>query len=164
MADKPKKKRKLTPRQRNLIKRVAGGATLTDAAIAAGYKSTSPAQAGHQAMQQIAKSGLGADLLDRFGLTDEVLVERYLKPLLEAHETKFFAKDGLVVTCFDVVDLVTRRYALDMCFRLKGKYKAEEENTAQGVKVFLIDRSTRPPRPAINIPTLAQVEDGTADR
>jgi hypothetical protein len=158
------KKKKLTHKQRALVKNVAKGMSQGAAAKAAGYTNR-PYQAGHQALEQIAKSGAGADLLDRFGLTDDVLVNKYLKPLLEAHETKFFAKDGIVVSCFDVIDLNTRIRALDIAFRIKGSYKAEQENVAGVVKCLIIDRSHRPPRPAaIDIPTLKEADAGSSDQ
>jgi hypothetical protein len=45
-------------------------------------------QAGYQALAQLR--GRVPELLERHGLGEEVLIEKYLKPLLEAEETKFF--------------------------------------------------------------------------
>lgn len=135
-------KPRLRPRHRIFIKKIAEGASQTEAAIAAGTKSKRPDDAGHRMMKRIQQSGAGSDLLDRFGLTDSVLVEKYLKPLLNAK------------------DLLIRIRALDMAFRLKGLFKADQQAAAPGVKVFLIDRGARPPRPALDIPTLKQVEEG----
>jgi hypothetical protein len=56
MADKPNKKRKLVPRQKQFIKPLASGMTQTDAAKAAGYRNKSPKKAGYQAMEQISGS------------------------------------------------------------------------------------------------------------
>lgn len=167
MADKPKKKdKKLTPRQRNLVKNMAMGMTQTDAARAAGYSEKSARQAGHQAMQKIAASGVGADLLDRHGLTDDALVTKYILPLLEAKETKFFQSEGKVTQQVEVNDNVTRRVMVDLVCRIKGLFKAEQAPVAEGVKVFFIDRSVRPVRPKTIevIPTLDPEEllaDGT---
>jgi hypothetical protein len=92
-------------------------------------------------MKRIQQSGVVDDLLDRYGLTDGILVEKYLKPLLKAK------------------DLGIRIRALDMAFRLKGLFKADAEAPVTGVRVILIDRGTRPPRkPPIEIPTLAPEE------
>ena len=154
-----KKKKTLNPRQRKLVKKLAGGATLADAAVAAGYTTNRPDSAGHQAMKVIAASGVGADFLDRMGLTDEVLYREYIFPLLNAVETKFFQSEGKVSQTVDVADNSTRRFMVDLVCRIKGLYKAEAEAQATGIKVILIDRSNRPPRnPAINIPTLAPEE------
>src|SRR5260370_14114753 len=88
-----RKKRKLTTRQQAFVKELAKGRTLTDAAKAAGYKDKNPGQAGYQALAQLR--GRVPELLERHGLGEEVLIEKYLKPLLEPEETKFF-KDGKV--------------------------------------------------------------------
>jgi hypothetical protein len=151
--------KKLNPRQRKLVKTLAAGATLTDAAKAAGYKAKDPRKSGSQVMNTIATSGAGADFLDRMGLTDEVLYSKYIYPLLEATEVKFFQSEGKVTQQKIVADNTTRRYMVDIVCRIKGLYKGEAEPQATGVKVILIDRSNRPPRaPAIDIPTLAPEE------
>jgi hypothetical protein len=161
MSDVPKKKRKLKPNQRRFVKEVLKGKSLTDAAKASGSKAKRAGQAGHRLMRQIGESGAGADLLDRMGLTDEILVNEYLKPLLKAYETKFFAHEGVVVSQFDVIDLGTRVRALDMAFQIKGLYKAEQQNTAGTIKCIVIDgRHRPPPRPAIDVtPTLRPPEE-----
>jgi hypothetical protein len=56
----------------------AKGASLTDAAIEAGYSSRNPGQSGFQALQQIR--GRVPDLLEKHGLGEEILIEKYLKP------------------------------------------------------------------------------------
>jgi hypothetical protein len=159
MADKPRDKKhpkKLTPRQRALVKNIAGGMSQADAARASGYAKDSARQAGHQAMKHIAESGIGADLLDRHGLTDDVLVTKYILPLLEATEIRFFQTEGKVSEERIVSDNVTRRVMVELVCRMKGLFKAEQAPVAEGVKVFFIDRSTRPPRPKTIevIPTL----------
>lgn len=154
-----RKKKSLNPRQRKLVKTLAAGASLTDAAIAAGYSSVRPDQAGHQALQQIGKSGVGVEFLDRMGLTDEVLYNKYIFPLLNAMETKFFQSEGKVTETCDVPDNSTRRYMVDLVCRIKGLYKAEAEAQATGIKVILVDRANRPPRlPTIDVPTLKPEE------
>jgi hypothetical protein len=153
-----KYKKSLKPRQRKFIQAVIAGGTLKDAALAAGYNKNAPGQAGSQALRHIAANGSGTDLLDREGLSDRALVTM-LKKLLDATETKFFQQEGKVTERVIVSDNTTRRFALEMAFRIKGLFKAEAEAQATGVKVILIDRANRPPRaPAINIPTL-QIEE-----
>jgi hypothetical protein len=83
-----RKKRKLTTRQQAFVKELAQGKTLTQAAKTAGYTDKNPAQAGYQALAQLR--GRVPELLERHGLGEEVLIEKYLLPLLEATETKFF--------------------------------------------------------------------------
>lgn len=92
------------------MKTLAKGANLTDAAIEAGYSSRNPGQSGSQALRQIR--GRVPDLLERHGLGEEVLIEKYLKPLLEAQETVFFQKDGKVRQQVNVAALGIRHSAL----------------------------------------------------
>lgn len=51
---------------------------------------------GYQALAQLR--GRVPELLERHGLGEEVLIEKYLKPLLEAKETKFFNEGKLRVS------------------------------------------------------------------
>jgi phage terminase small subunit len=67
---------------------LAKGNTLTQAAKNAGYSQKYAGRAGYQAPAQLR--GRVPELLEKHGLGEEVLIEKYLKPLLEAHETKFF--------------------------------------------------------------------------
>jgi hypothetical protein len=51
------------------------------------------------------------ELMDEVGLSDRVLIEKYLKALLEAEETKFFAirnrlVSGNVISIFDGTGVV----------------------------------------------------------
>lgn len=66
-------------------------------------------------------------VLERHGLTDDALIEKYLKPLLVAKETKFFAFQGEVIETHDVEALGIRKEALDMTFRLKGSFAPIEQ-------------------------------------
>ena len=86
-----KKRNKATPRQMKLIEERAKGKSYSEAAIAAGYSEKNARQSGYQAMQQLR--GRVPDLLDRHGLSEEVLIDKYLRPLLTAKETIFFQKD-----------------------------------------------------------------------
>ena len=120
----------LTPRRRALIKNLSKGMSITDAARKAGYTTKHPGQAGHQALEGIRLKF--PHLLDKHGLTDEALIEKYLKPLLKAKETKFFAFQGEVIETHDVEALGIRKEALDMTFRLKGSYAPTNiEHTGQ---------------------------------
>jgi phage terminase small subunit len=110
----------LTPQQRNLVKNLLKGLNLTQAAIKAGYSENNAAMLGNRALKRIQKKM--PQILDRNGLTDNSLVKKYLKPALEASETKFFQKDGVVTETRDVISWDPRLRALDMTFKLKGSY------------------------------------------
>lgn len=115
-----KSKPKLTPQQRALVKNLVKGMSITDAALKAGYSENCPGQVGSQALAIIKQKM--PELMDNIGLTDERLLTRYLKPALDANETKFFQKDGLVTDTRDVIAWGPRLTALDLAFNLKGCY------------------------------------------
>jgi hypothetical protein len=112
----------LTAKERALVRNLAKGKNLTQSALAAGYSGRCPGQSGWQALQNIRLKM--PDLLDRHGLTDNALIEKHLKPLLGATETKFFQSKGNVTETRRVPAHRVRINALDMAFRLKGSYKA----------------------------------------
>lgn len=60
--------------------------------------------------------------MDEVGLDDRKLVENYLKPLMDANETKFFAHDGEVKDQREVIAWGPRERGLDMAFKLRGSY------------------------------------------
>lgn len=120
-----KRKPTLTPQQKLLVKNLIKGKSITDAALAAGYSEKCPGQVGHAALQAIKEKM--PQVLAKYGLTDESLIEKYLKPLMEANETKFFAHEGRVTDQKDVIAWGPRRDGLDMAFKLRGDYKAAEK-------------------------------------
>jgi phage terminase small subunit len=117
-------RRRMTPKQRDLLKNLIKGMTLTDAARKAGYTEKSPGQSGYQAMKGIRLKV--PDVMEKQGLSDKKLIKKYLKPALDAMETKFFQKDGKVVETQDVIAWDVRLHALDMAFNLKGSYAPKE--------------------------------------
>ena len=114
------------------MKSLARGASQKDAFIAAGYKAKHPDQGAHQALKQI--QGKLPQIMDQMGLTDHLLIEKYLVPLLEAEETKFFKEGSKRIK---VQALGTRLSALDMAFKLKGSYAPRDpaEAAQYGIKV-----------------------------
>jgi hypothetical protein len=79
--------------------------------------------------------------MDELGFTDRALIQKNLAPLLEAHEMKFFAHEGKVVSTRKVEALNIRLDALDMAFRLRGSYAPRDAEAAAqvGVKVIIVD-------------------------
>ena len=134
-----RKRRKLTPQQALLVKNLAKGMTITDAAKAAGYSENYAGQVGSQALEAIRLKMPG--ILDRAGLSEETLVENYLKPALSANETKFFQYEGKVTDERDVIAWSPRLTALDMAFNLRGSYAPKDSTKlgieAGGVKVLI---------------------------
>lgn len=66
------------------------------------------------------------DWLDDAGLSESALKLK-LVSLLEAKETKFFQKDGLVKTTVEVENLAIQQKALDMALKMKGLYAPEKK-------------------------------------
>jgi hypothetical protein len=129
-------KRKPNPRQQKFIKGIASGKTLTQGAKDAGYSEKHAAQSGYQALAQLR--GRVPELLERHGLGEEVLIEKYLLPLLEAKETKFF-NDG--AKRINVEALGIRHAALRTAFELHGSYAPRDPKEAAeyGVRIIHVD-------------------------
>ena len=99
---------------------------MTQAAKAAGYSDKNPAQSGYQALAQLR--GRVPELLERHGLGEEVLIEKYLLPLLDAEETKFFNGGKKRI---NVQALGIRLAALRTAFELHGSYAPEIQKRPQ---------------------------------
>jgi hypothetical protein len=136
----------LKPKQVALVKNLVVGMTITEAARRAGYSRKCPGQAGYQALQNLKLKM--PELLDRLGLSEAVLIEKHLKPLLRARTMKFFQHGGKVTGKRVVIDNDARLRALDMVFKLRGSFLQADPKLAEptGVKVIIMD-VPRPPRP-----------------
>jgi hypothetical protein len=116
---------KLTPKQKKFVKEYLETGCGAEAARRAGY---APNRARTTAAETVAKSSVQnamAELLDKAGLTDDAIAKK-LQEGAEALETKFFAKDGIVVQKEDVIAWDTRLRYLDTALKLKGKYPAKK--------------------------------------
>jgi hypothetical protein len=139
-----KSKGKLTPKQAKFVEAIVEGKTQTDAALDAGYSPLNARQSGSQAMESVRRRMPG--LLDELGYTDRAIIDKYLQPLLEATETKFFpyrrqivkkppkTKKNVepIVEMIQVIDkreiaaLGTRCFAFDALCKLKGIYAPKQ--------------------------------------
>jgi len=135
------KPKRLTNKERALLRGLVQGSSLTQAAIDAGYSGKHPGQSGWQALQNVRLKM--PELLDRHGLTDYALIEKHLKPLLHATETKFFQHKGKVTDSRTVPDNAVRLDALDMAFRLKGSYAKSAEGTPERKTVQVLVAPTQ---------------------
>ena len=127
-----KKPRALSHQQRKLIKALPKAASVSEAGRIAGY---SVAPAAHRALAAIQRRM--PQILDRHGLTDDYLVEKCLKPGLNAKETKFFAHEGIVTDSRTVVAWGDRRAYLDIANRLRGSYPKEGAPNGSGITINL---------------------------
>lgn len=129
-------RKRLSPQQRDLVKNLIKGMTLTAAALKAGYSEKSPGQSGYQAMKAIRLKV--PEIMEKQGLSDKKLIKNYLKPALEAANTRRVVhvysetegKSEEIVEEQKEPAWDARLKALDMAFKLRGSYAATEvENT-----------------------------------
>ena len=107
--------RRLTGKQRLLIKGLQEGKSVLQAALAAGY---APSTAKSHVYQSPAVRSAVAELMDRQGLGDETLLAK-LKEKLEATERRNYGKSWVKLPVHHV-----QLQALDMALKLKGLYPA----------------------------------------
>lgn len=134
--------KKLTIREQRFLKELPTAKTISEASIKAGYSPKHPKQSGNQVLQQI--KGRVPDLMDRLGLTEEVLIDKHLRRHLVAKKTVFVReKDETVKYVLD--DNGTQMRALEQGFLLHGSYAPRDPKEAAtfGVKVVVLDM----PRP-----------------
>jgi hypothetical protein len=73
--------------------------------------------------------------LDEEGLSENALKLKLIN-LLNAKETKFFQKDGIITQQVDVAAIETQRRALDMAMKIRGMYAPEKhEHNIRSVKL-----------------------------
>lgn len=123
------KNKPLTRREAKFLKAIVKGDSLADAALYAGYSEKYLRQSGFQAMQRIQEKM--PQILDRKGLTDEAVIDKYLRPALEANETEFAKFNGKIMDEREVVAWTPRLNALDMLFKLKGSYAKTDQTNIQ---------------------------------
>src|ERR1700733_369090 len=129
----------LTGKEQALIRNLGRGKNISRSALEAGYSAKHPGQSGWQALQNIRLKM--PEILDKYGLTDEALIEKYLKPLLEAKEVQVCQSKGKVTGTRRVPANAIRLKALDLAFRLKGSYTApsNEKSDEKGIEVIVVD-------------------------
>jgi hypothetical protein len=118
-----KKKPKLTVRQARLLKALPTSKTVAEAGAKAGFACR---QSTNRALKDMAERG--PEVLERLGLTYEAVVDKYLRPLLVATETKFFQNQGVVMQREEVEALDIRLRAIDVWAKLFGAYSVQKVN------------------------------------
>ncbi len=84
-------------------------------------------------------------IMEEHGLSDDLLIDKYLLPALNSYETKFFQTRGRITDSREVIAWRSRVKALDMVLRMKGLYarRRKVQPVAGHIKTILVDR--RPP-------------------
>ena len=112
---------KLTSKQKKLVEALPVTSSIAEAGTVAGY---SDRTAASRALKSISERA--PEVLERLGLTIEHVVDKCLRPLLEAKETKFFASNGIVLDSKEVAALDIRIRAIEVWARLMGAYTAQK--------------------------------------
>jgi hypothetical protein len=104
-----------------------------DCAIEAGYSEKTAAHAKELIEDKIDDTELIFKMKNE-GLTDLYLIKK-LKEGINAEITKFFQKDGKVITKEDCIDFPTREKYLDMALKLKNLYPSKDINLMHSGKI-----------------------------
>lgn len=121
----PTKKRKLTQKERALVKALPEAKSQSEAAITAGYSPKNPDQSAYQALESIRKKM--PELMDELGLTDTALIQKYLVPGLSASKfdrVKFLGAFGAER---EDPDWGNRHHYLQTALKLRGHLGHDSE-------------------------------------
>jgi hypothetical protein len=149
-----KQEQKLTLKQKKLVEALPTSGSVAEAGEKAGYAYR---QDAHRAMKSVSERA--PEVLERLGLTIEHVADKWLRPLLEAKEEKFFADKGIVLTTKEVAALDIRIRSIEVWARLMGAYTPQKVQLSGGLSLDLshvsddeldkaIDSLLEPPRPA----------------
>ena len=117
---KNKGRRELTLKQARLVKELPTADSVSEAGRKAGY---CDAPTAHRALATIREKM--PDVLDRHGLTADFAAQKCLK-LTDAKETRFFAKDGMVMETREVEALDIQLRALDAWAKMYGAFREDK--------------------------------------
>ncbi len=111
---------RLTLRQRRLLEEIPRCKSLAEAARRAGYSPKHAGQAGYLALNRIARKA--PEVLEREGCTLEWLIEKVLKPGLEASRLHLFEEQGIVTDRRERPDWSVRLAFLTLALKLHGAF------------------------------------------
>jgi hypothetical protein len=115
---KPKtRKENLTLKRSRLLQELPKSRSVAEAGKKAGYACR---QSAHEALKDISEGT--PEVLERLGLTRDYVLDKCLRPLLEAEETKFFANQGIVMEEKTVKANDIRLRTIDIWAKLMGAY------------------------------------------
>jgi hypothetical protein len=151
------KYKRLTSRERALVVNLSKGMSLSDAAIASGYSENNARQSGYQAFQVVKEKM--PEILEKHGLTDSAVIDKYLLPAMEACETKFFQKDGFVTDQRDVIAWGPRLTALDTFYKLRGAYVSADKQDGESIRASITIRLDVPRPTAVLGPQVPELPE-----
>jgi hypothetical protein len=110
-------KKKLTSKERKLLRALPTCKTQGEAAILAGYSPKNPSQSAHTAIQSLKLKV--PELMDELGLTEKGLIENHLVPALSATRKEYFSNQGIILDERESTDWPARLRSLEMAFKLR---------------------------------------------
>src|ERR1700682_400250 len=114
---------KLSQRQSKFLEELPRSKSVSEAARRAGYSPKYAGQAGYLALKRIAEKA--PDLLDDMEKSLMELIEKSIKPGLDAKKTVYFKYRGKITDQREVPDWTSRLETLDMVFRILGAYRED---------------------------------------
>lgn len=126
------KGQKLTLKQKKLVEALPTSSSVAEAGATAGY---SDRKSAHRALNSISERA--PEVLVRLGLTIEQVVDKCLRPLLEANKTELVVSNGVVMSREEVPAPDIRLRAIDTWARLMGAYTAQKVQLSGGLSLDL---------------------------
>jgi hypothetical protein len=117
---KRKGRRELTLKQARLVKELPTAHSVAEAGRKAGFANR---QEAHKALDSIREKM--PDVLERHGLTADFAADK-CRQLMNAKETRFFAKDGMVWETREVEALDVQLRALDIWAKMYGAFREDK--------------------------------------
>jgi hypothetical protein len=122
------RKRRLTVRQQKLVEALTMSKSIAEAATVAGYSDRTAASPALKGISETAP-----EVLEGVGASIGYVVNNCLRPLMEAKETKFFTKAGIVLDTREVPALDARIRALEIWAKLIGAYMSQKVQVSGGL-------------------------------
>jgi phage terminase small subunit len=131
-------------RRRILIEKLLDGNTRKQAAIAAGYSPKSAENYASQIVRTPAVQETYRQIMERVGLSDDYLAQKGMS-LLNAKQSHFFQKDGMVTDSREVEALETQRKTWVTINQLAGHLKDKGELDIRiGIMAMVVDALQAP--------------------
>lgn len=111
----------LTRRQQKFLEELPRTNSIAQAARNAGYSSKFAGQAGYLALKSIRRKA--PELLEEMEASLTELIEKHIKPGLEAKKTVYIRYRGKITQQFDEPDNMARLEVLKLVLRLHGVYE-----------------------------------------
>ena len=109
---------RLSSRQKRLLEEIPRSKSLAEAARRAGYSPKFAGQAGYLALHRIAAKA--PEALESSEMTLEAVIEKVIKPGLDAMRTIYFEHNGQVTDKREVPDWQSRLTMLKLTLKLHG--------------------------------------------